>query len=180
MRTTNLAIVVAILSISLAQTPSVGEVSVETPGNHLANRPKPVGGFSSSRIDSQALAWTRKSESINSTEWTMFPPPGYLPIRSRGPVTAVVSVVLEGGPVEIRMRAAGHTLRPGPVSFEGSGPGDLVGTPHTFSFSDQRRLGPDCHRYLPEWRSPSGARIGMNSFNIVLVYRAARVNEFCE
>jgi hypothetical protein len=91
-----------------------------------------------------------------------------LQILNRGPVTASVSAVFGGAPVDVRVKEAGAPpLRPGTVHFAPS----CTRAPFTFIFADHGKRPANCRTYAVEWRSPSGQQVVLRRADLILTYR---------
>lgn len=172
--------------IGVAAVALTGSTKANLPSNSIARTiatdhqaSQPVGGFTSSRFDSQAFIWSNESGSTTASDWTSFPPPSFIAIKNRGPVTAIVSFVISGGPIEIRMRLGGSILRPAAITSDMSDV-TAASVPVSFGFSSDRRVSGNCHRYWPEWRSVTGEPAEMESYNVAVYYRSAKIDKFCE
>jgi hypothetical protein len=135
----------------------------------------PVGvlaatGVFDGELDRQRAKWTTTRATTSSRAWTNVPGLG-ITRCTRSQVTALLSVTVSGGPVRFRVIVDGvpeAPLRPGSARFVPDGT-------ESFSYAFVGRTAPfeadDTHRFNVQWRSPSGARVTLQSGALDLLYQ---------
>jgi hypothetical protein len=136
--------------------------------------------FSAGHIEVNHVAymWRGSIGSADNTTddaWVRFPmvPPGlahHVPqvvtISTIGPVTATLSVNVNGAPATFRVVEDGHALWPGVAHFAGR-PGD---TSRSFTFVSEPNTKTGCHHLQVEWRSASGDVVTATNAALVIGY----------
>lgn len=117
------------------------------------------------RINWQAAAWVDGVRTTSSNAFTGLEGME-LHIERQGPVTLVVSLVIEGsGEVRIR-RDHSEVVDPGPISIDSSRSGAV-----SFTFVDSGTGKFSCDTYKVEWRSPSGEQLTVRKGSVSAYYR---------
>jgi len=120
------------------------------------------------RPDEQAIKYRTTEVSTSSATFSPIPGLRNLLILNRGPVTASVSAVFKGAPVEIRVRQEGsRSLRPGAVDLDPR----AAGMPFSFDFIDLGNKDVGCRTYSAEWRSPSGELAKLTAGDFIVTYK---------
>lgn len=115
------------------------------------------------------------ADSTSDNSWARFAmvPPGlahHVPqvvtIATAGPVTATLSVNVDGAPAAFRVVEDGHALWPGAAHFAGRA-GD---TSRSFTFVSDPTTKTGCHHLQVEWRSPSGQAVTATNAALIIEY----------
>jgi hypothetical protein len=126
-------------------------------------------GTEGGRLDRQTARWTTDDATTSSTNWRNVP--GLRRTRCTvDQVTAMLSVTVQGAPVQFRVVIDGvpeAQMMPGPARFVPDGA-------ESFSYTFVRNTGPfeadDTHSFNVQWRSPSGDRVTMRRGAVNLLF----------
>lgn len=127
------------------------------------------------KADRQTFKWTNADASTDSRDFSNIPGLSDVAILKSGGVTATVSGVIEGAPVDLRIRdeSDGRTLRPGRVRFDPTKGSNIV----SFTFVRNERRRPGCSKYNVQWRSPSEREALFKAGDLVLTYDFDRTTD---
>ena len=121
-------------------------------------------------LDRQSARWTTSSATTSSTDWRNVPG---LTVSgcTKNQVTAMLSAVVRGAPVQFRVIADGvpeAPFRPRAARFV---PDGTEGFSFAFVGNTAAFEADDSHRFNVQWRSPSGAPVTLQSGVLNVLYQ---------
>lgn len=119
--------------------------------------------------DKQAFASTKGSTTTDSGEFQAVPGLSGLEVCGRDGASATVSLELSGGAVEVRVRADGKTLSPGPARIDS---GEQQSS-HSFTFGRELR-GRFSDDFDVEWRSATGGPVTLHDGTLRVLHGSLR------